>query len=373
MDPNKDIWQQFSEQQDAWDEAPPASAWDKLEARLEAAPPDQPGRPWKPFALPGTGILLVVLMGLGLLRTGIAPREETKPDFPTEKSEQIASTGEVASTQDLVQLDAGELPTETSPAQDSLPLENPVGNADQAPQQELPINSNYVQMNPIRDISLDTLFPTDNFAPYNYDNSQLNPGQMVVTNTYGNLLDTVGSLQQFRGGIQQGRYANADNQYLQLNMARNDVSYAPRGNAAADYNTLDHFNWLLGSWKREGPSGATYEQWQQLDQFTIEGRGYFVVNGDTMVTEKMRIEQRGDNVYYIVALDTNRRPVKFRLRSREPGELIFENPKKGYPQEIIVRKADADNFSTILQNPSQGYQQRQEEVRNMRRAKSREE
>ena len=191
---------------------------------------------------------------------------------------------------------------------------------------------------------------------------------MVVTNRGGNVIDTVHSLAQYRGGVHQGVYNPYGNQYLQLNGARNDASYRPRGSRRDDPLTLSHFNWLLGSWKREGPSGATFEQWQQLNEFTIEGRGYFMVNGDTMVTEKMRIEQRGENVYYIVALDTNLRPIKFRLRSSSPGELIFENKSNEFPKEIIVRQNGTDNFSTTLNNGKRGARKRKEETRRMQRS-----
>lgn len=367
MDPKKNIWDQFRDQADAWDEAPPASAWDRLNARLDAEPPAHPGRPWKPFALPGAGLLLVVLMGFGLLWTAMG---ETKP----------------------VLLAANEVETETAAPPEGhlgdLPvlLDTLMEGEEQQMVDSLPISTDLVQQEEDVEVApvlqrqeqqyvqepayepWDSLIPDNNFSPYDYGNSDIPIGNMVVTNPHGNVIDTVSSLGQFRGGVHEGVYNAYDNQFLQLNGRRNDVSYRPRGNRRDDPLTLDHFNWLLGSWKREGPSGATHESWQQLDRFTIEGRGFFTVNGDTMVTEKMRIEQRGEKVYYIVAIDTNNRPIKFRLRSSNPGELIFENKTNPYPKEIIVRQDDSNNFSTTLHNGKRNTRKRKEEVRRMKRA-----
>lgn len=385
MDPKKDIWQQFREQPDAWDEAPPASAWDKLNARLDAEPPSHPGRPWKPFALPGAGLVLILLLGFGLLRTALNEPEMILSD--------LSAVETVETSEPIHALDPAELPP--PPHLDTLAeWSEAMGDTTLTANEDLdPVDMDYVQSiqpfegdveghlsdpqdqgyGQVQDypqlpyVQWDSMLPADNYSPYNYDSSTLNPGQMVVTNGFGNVLDTVRSLGQYRGGVRQGSYNPHDNQYLQLNMARNDISYSPRGRRG-DVALLDHFNWILGSWKREGPSGATFEQWRQLDEFTIEGRGYFTVNGDTMVAEKMRIEQRGENVYYIVALDTNLRPIKFRLRSRNPGELIFENKKNSFPKEIIVRQTDADNFSTTWNDGKRSPRKRKEEVRRMQRA-----
>ena len=93
------------------------------------------------------------------------------------------------------------------------------------------------------------------------------------------------------------------------------------------------------------------EEWRQKDDFTLVGRGYFVVNGDTIVTEEMRIEQRGPNVYFILLKDQNHKSMKFRLRSRQPNELIFQNESPKESDELILRRNGATNEAERLMQP----------------------
>lgn len=387
MDGKKDIFQQFQDRQSAWDETPPASAWERLEARLDAEPPNHPGRPWRPFILPGLGMLfLFVFLGWGLLRGSIDSASSGTPgsdSFSRLRDQQLNRDNDPWKNNDQeqqendyqdLQNEPDEQPLElladgarvTGPQLDSSDLYSGVASDLGNPALEpMP----YQRLEPA--IDLEDLIPVTNVGAYNYDNTTLNPGNMVVTNSFGNILDTVGSISQYHNAISQIETVPG---YLQMNASRNDISYSPRGGHRNRINpsALDHFNWLLGSWKFMGPSGGaiSFEEWERKDAFNFEGRGYLVVNGDTLITDKMRIEQRGQNVYYIAALDTNQAPMRFRLRSTTPGEAVFKNPGRGFPNEVILRQADDGTLETNFNNGKTNPRKREEIIRNLRREQS---
>lgn len=400
MDGKKDIFSQFQDRQSAWDETPPASAWDRLESRLDAEPSQHPGRPWKPFILPGLGMfLLFAFLGWGLINGA------TKPDVPQiladtfnpyidqnssnlqgEEQENLQEQEEIQLNGELIASTDGSEETPNERLAEELTdeyLANPYLAAMQVGEPNFDslaaLNDDNTDLgNPALEplpyqrldpgTPLENILPDFNGAAYNYDNTTLNPGNMVITNTYGNILDTVKSISQYHNAIVEG----VDNPgFLQMNATRNDISYGPRGGHRNYINPskLEHFNWLLGSWREKGLSGGafSYEEWEMVDAFNFEGRGFLIVNGDTLITEKMRIEQRGENVYYIAALDTNHAPMRFRLRSNTPGEAVFKNPGRGFPNEIILRQSDDGNMETILNNGKTSPRKREEVIRNLKR------
>lgn len=128
-----------------------------------------------------------------------------------------------------------------------------------------------------------------------------------------------------------------------LNAITYDADPAIRG--------VEQFQWLIGQWQAPlGKNRKTIEQWKQKDQFTIEGSGQLVVNGDTTFTEGMKIQKIGENLYYILALDENHQEVRFQLRSLQADVAVFETEAQGVPQQLIIQQHNLNNFSTTLQN-----------------------
>ena len=133
-----------------------------------------------------------------------------------------------------------------------------------------------------------------------------------------------------------------------LNAASNAISYS----TDASPKGLEQFQWLLGQWNSSlGYGQENIEQWVQKDEFTIEGSGQLVVNGDTIFTEGMKIQKIGDQLYYILALDEKQKEVRFKLQSIDPQIAIFETEEKRKPnQQLILEQHSLNNFSTTLQN-----------------------
>ena len=168
-----------------------------------------------------------------------------------------------------------------------------------------------------------------------------------------------------------------------LNTRTNDISVAANSAQVG----IQQFQWLLGQW--EAPVTPTYadagydvraesakpsrkskesarkakkqqakpasnrsvEEWKPLDDFTIEGKGYLVVNGDTTFTEKMQIKNIGTDLYYVLALDNSGKTVQYKLKTYTQEGAIFENNEVAFPNQVILqRDLNNRNFTTLLQN-----------------------
>ena len=136
---------------------------------------------------------------------------------------------------------------------------------------------------------------------------------------------------------------------VQLNASRNSIAYYPETMDP----TILQFQWLIGQWKTQTPQGTSLEEWSAVDRFTIEGKGFLVINGKKTMTEKMEIRKVGEDLYFITALEEGGQQQRFRLQSYQSGQAVFANDSiTEFPQQIILQQNTPDNFSTILQNES---------------------
>jgi hypothetical protein len=104
--------------------------------------------------------------------------------------------------------------------------------------------------------------------------------------------------------------------------------------------------WMIGSWYNESVTPISYEVWRELDDTTFMGRSYSVRGEDTVTTEFIRLEQRGNEMSYIprVPDQNSGMPVKFKLTSIDENRLIFENPDHDFPQKITYHLVSPDSL-----------------------------
>lgn len=70
--------------------------------------------------------------------------------------------------------------------------------------------------------------------------------------------------------------------------------------------------------------------------------------GRAVFSEFMRIETRGEDVYYIARIgDSKQTPTPFKLIRLEGQEAVFENPEHDFPQRIIYRATEGGLFARI--------------------------
>lgn len=104
--------------------------------------------------------------------------------------------------------------------------------------------------------------------------------------------------------------------------------------------------WLAGSWQLETPEGNAVEVWKQENDSVFTGFSYFIAGGDTVSSEKLRLEQHGKDLFYIptVSNQNNGQPVRFKLTSATANQFVFENPAHDFPQKITYLQKGADSL-----------------------------
>ncbi len=96
---------------------------------------------------------------------------------------------------------------------------------------------------------------------------------------------------------------------------------------------------LAGSWVAEAGGARVEEQWLCPGPDTMIGMGRTtsVAKGKTVSFEYLRIEARGDGLFY-VAQPKGGPATDFRLVRLEPGTAVFENLAHDFPKRIVYTK-----------------------------------
>jgi hypothetical protein len=99
-------------------------------------------------------------------------------------------------------------------------------------------------------------------------------------------------------------------------------------------SALQELLWLQGKWTRQSKGGEIIEEWSWRGA-ALQGEASMVVNSKKQITEHMRIERLGDDIYYTAKPRENALPVMFQLTSRQDGRFVFENARHDFPQRIF--------------------------------------
>ncbi len=189
----------------------------------------------------------------------------------------------------------------------------------------------------------------------NFDREENAPVSPTIATSEPSMVATERPAPAASGDFGNEMEEKADDIPRDLNLQSNQIQYEAQSasNYQASAQEIDQFNWILGNWKDD--TGQSLEQWEKTDELTIKGRGHFIVNGDTLFTEGMKIKQIDDNLYYIVAVDDSKSEVFYKLKSFNNQLAVFENSNLEFPNQVIIQQNSNNNFTTTLQNsdPSQ--------------------
>jgi hypothetical protein len=112
---------------------------------------------------------------------------------------------------------------------------------------------------------------------------------------------------------------------------------------------ISELAWLSGDWQTApGGRARIEEHWTVLAGGTMIGMGRTVVGDKTAEFEFLRVEQRGDDIYYVANPNANCPQTDFKLTRLTGQEVIFENPAHDYPKRVRYRKnADGSLLASI--------------------------
>lgn len=113
--------------------------------------------------------------------------------------------------------------------------------------------------------------------------------------------------------------------------------------------TISELAWMSGGW-RTSAGGKTQieEHWMAPAGGSMIGMGRTVAGGRTVEFEYLRIEERGDQIYYVASPKGRCPGTDFKLTPLSGQEAIFENPEHDFPKRIMYRKnSDGSLTATI--------------------------
>lgn len=109
--------------------------------------------------------------------------------------------------------------------------------------------------------------------------------------------------------------------------------------ACAQTKTKEDFKklgWLKGTWTRTnakaGQSGL--ETWKDAGPTSMTGFGINMKGADTTFVEKIRLELRDGQIYYVADVPENNGEVLFPVTELTAKGFVCENPKHDFPKKI---------------------------------------
>ena len=105
-------------------------------------------------------------------------------------------------------------------------------------------------------------------------------------------------------------------------------------------------DWLLGKWENKSDEGNLLETWKKVNDSLFIGESYFIKEKDTLHSEKMELQQKGENLMYVSIIkgQNNDKPITFNHNIEIEKQLVFENPKSEYPRKIVYKPIAKDRI-----------------------------
>ena len=111
------------------------------------------------------------------------------------------------------------------------------------------------------------------------------------------------------------------------------------GHALPPKNTLANLGWMSGSWQTApGERVQIEEHWMTPGGTSMLGMSRTISGGRTIEFEYLRLEQRGEEIFYVAHPKARYPGTDFKLTRLSDKEAVFENPEHDFPKRIIYRK-----------------------------------
>ncbi len=113
--------------------------------------------------------------------------------------------------------------------------------------------------------------------------------------------------------------------------------------------TIADLAWISGDWQTD-PNGraVSEEHWTRPAGGSMIGISRTLVGDRTASFEFLRIEVRGDAIFYVASPKGRCPATDFKLTRVSAQEAVFENPQHDFPKRIIYRKNSEGGLSAIV-------------------------
>ena len=112
---------------------------------------------------------------------------------------------------------------------------------------------------------------------------------------------------------------------------------------------VSDLSWMAGDWQTDSGGRMTSdEHWARPAGGVMIGMSRTVAGDKLISFESLRIEQRGDAIFYVAMVNGGCPATSFKLTRAKGQEAVFENPAHDFPKRIIYRKKSATEMTASI-------------------------
>ena len=99
--------------------------------------------------------------------------------------------------------------------------------------------------------------------------------------------------------------------------------------------------WLTGKWIRTNSSAGQsgYETWSKVSDLKLSGKGITLKGKEVIFTENLELIVKENDIFYVVTVSGEPKPVYFKLTAITDHGFTCENPKHDFPKKIAYSRS----------------------------------
>ena len=107
--------------------------------------------------------------------------------------------------------------------------------------------------------------------------------------------------------------------------------------------------WLTGKWIRTNPGAGQsgYETWDKVSDLKLSGKGVTLKGKEVIFTENLELIVKGTDIFYVVSLSDEKKPVYFKLTALDKNGFTCENPEHDFPKKITYSRS-GNNVKAVI-------------------------
>jgi hypothetical protein len=110
---------------------------------------------------------------------------------------------------------------------------------------------------------------------------------------------------------------------------------------------MKKLEWIADKWITKDNESETIESWEIINDSLFEGKSATIRNGKEVFSEKLKIEKRGADIFYVADVAHNPAPVSFRLVTLSDTAAVFENMEHDFPKRITYQNENGSLHAWI--------------------------
>ena len=107
--------------------------------------------------------------------------------------------------------------------------------------------------------------------------------------------------------------------------------------------------WLMAKWVRTNSAAghSGYEIWSKVSNLKLSGKGVTIKGNKIVFTENLEFIVKGIDIFYVVTLADEKKPIYFKLTELDDNGFKCENPEHDFPKKITYRRS-GNNVKAVI-------------------------